>query len=48
MREAGLKRAQDFQWSAFNDLIVSETDRVVNGNEASGRDRQEEDQAGTA
>lgn len=43
MREAGLKRAQDFQWSSFKQTLLSETDRILNGDQASGYTGEEED-----
>lgn len=43
MREAGLKRAQDFQWSAYESTLVSEADRILSGDQASSTDGQAED-----
>lgn len=43
MREAGLQRAQDFQWSDFQSTLVNEADRILSGDQASGNDGQEED-----
>jgi glycosyltransferase involved in cell wall biosynthesis len=41
MREAGLQRAQDFQWEPYRSTLVQQAERV--GDQASGRDRQAED-----
>lgn len=43
MRDAGLVRAQDFQWDAFKRVLLAETDRVINGDQVSSRDEQTED-----
>lgn len=48
MAANGLVRAQDFQWSKFREVLLSETDRVLSGDQASSDLRQEEDTSTTA
>lgn len=42
MSAAGIARAQDFQWGKFGEVLLSEADRVLSGDQGSGYDRQEE------
>jgi glycosyltransferase involved in cell wall biosynthesis len=43
MREAGLKRAQDFQWDNFADVLIREADRTFNGDQAGSGAEQAQD-----
>lgn len=43
MKDAGLERVKDFQWSDFERTIVAEADRLLSGDQTSSDERQEKD-----